>query len=128
MNPLNETHDPALRSWVASANAAGCDFPVQNLPFAVFRRQGSAEAFRGGVAIGDQIVDLAALAASGSLAGQAQTACQAAAQSSLNALMALGTEAWSALRLALARVLREGAAQQAAVQACLVPQTEAAAA
>ena len=38
MTTLNETHDPALRSWVASANAAGCDFPIQNLPFGRFRR------------------------------------------------------------------------------------------
>lgn len=45
MNLLNETHDPSLRSWVASANAAGNDFPLQNLPFAVFRRKGSGEAF-----------------------------------------------------------------------------------
>ena len=56
------THDPDARSWLASANAAGCDFPIQNLPFAVFRRAGGGEAFRGGVAIGDQVVDLAALA------------------------------------------------------------------
>ena len=41
MTTLNATHDPALRSWVASANAAGCDFPIQNLPFGRFppRRQ-----------------------------------------------------------------------------------------
>ena len=45
MTLLNETHDPSLRSWVASANAAGNDFPLQNLPFAVFRRKGSGEAF-----------------------------------------------------------------------------------
>ena len=45
MTLLNETHDPSLRSWVASANAAGNDFPLQNLPFAVFRRNGSGEAF-----------------------------------------------------------------------------------
>ena len=50
---LNETHNPALSSWVASANATGNDFPIQNLPFAVFRRKGSTEAFRGGVAIGE---------------------------------------------------------------------------
>ena len=58
---LNETHDPALTSWVASANTGQSDFPIQNLPFAVFRRQGTDEVFRGGVAIGDQIVDMAAL-------------------------------------------------------------------
>ena len=125
MNLLNETHDPALRSWLASANTQGCDFPIQNLPFAVFRRRGSAEAFRGGVAIGDQIVDLAALAQTKLLSGTAQQAAQAGAAPKLNALMALGPAAWSALRLALSRLLREGSAQQAAVQACLVPQAEA---
>jgi fumarylacetoacetase len=39
MTTLNETHNPTLKSWVASANTAGCDFPIQNLPFAVFRRK-----------------------------------------------------------------------------------------
>lgn len=125
MHTLNETHDPALRSWVPSANARGSDFPVQNLPFAVFRRQGSAEAFRGGVAIGDQMLDLAATARAGLLTGDAAVALQAGAQDKLNALMALGTASWSALRLALSRALREGAAEQAALQACLVPQAQA---
>ena len=40
MTMLNETHNPALQSWVASANKAGTDFPIQNLPFAVFRHKG----------------------------------------------------------------------------------------
>jgi len=125
MTLLNDTHNPALKSWIASANSAGCDFPIQNLPFAVFRRKGSSEAFRGGVAIGDQIVDLAALAKSGVLTGEAAAAAQAGAQDKLNALMALGTPAWSALRLALSRALREGSATQAALQDGLVPQAEA---
>ena len=122
---LNETHNPTLQSWLPSANVAGCDFPIQNLPFAVFRRKGRAEAFRGGVAIGDQIVDLAAVAKSGVLKGDAALATQAGAQDKLNALMALGNTAWRALRLALSRALREGSADQAALQACLVPQAEA---
>lgn len=122
---LNETHNPALQSWVASANKAGTDFPIQNLPFAVFRHKGNAEAFRGGVAIGDQILDLAAVAKSGVLKGEAAAAVQAGAQDKLNALMALGTAAWSTLRLALSRALREGSADQAVLQGCLVPQTEA---
>ncbi|MGE8493059.1 fumarylacetoacetase [Comamonas sp.] len=125
MTLLNETHDPALQSWVPSAQAAGSDFPLQNLPFASFRRQGSQEAWRGGVAIGDQIVDLQALAASGSLTGDAQRAAEAGAQASLNALMALGPQAWSALRLALSRGLRVGAAEQAQWQGFLVPQAQA---
>ena len=125
MTSLNETHNPALKSWVKSANAAGCDFPIQNLPFAVFRRQGSAEAFRGGVAVGDQSLDLAAVAQAGVFKGEAAAAVQAGAQDKLNALMALGNAAWSAVRLALSRALREGAAEQAALQACLMPQAEA---
>lgn len=125
MNTLNETHDPALRSWVASANVAGTDFPIQNLPFAVFRRRGSHEVFRGGVAIGDQILDLAATANAGVFSGEAAAAVQAGAQDKLNALMALGSSVWSALRLALSRALREGADARVKLQACLVPQDQA---
>lgn len=125
MHTLNETHDPALRSWVASANHEKVDFPIQNLPFAVFRRQGSAEAFRGGVAIGDQILDLAAAAASGAFPGDATAAMQAAAGETLNALMALGQPVWSALRLVLSRALREGTAAQSSLASCLVPQLDA---
>ena len=125
MSQLNETHDVALQSWVASANVAGCDFPIQNLPFASFKRKGSQEAFRGGVAIGDQILDLQALAATGSLQGDAQQAATAGAEPQLNALMGLGAKLWSALRLALSRGLRAGAAEQAVWQTCLVPQADA---
>ncbi len=45
MSALNHTHDANARSWVESANAANSDFPIQNLPHAVFRRAGSSEAF-----------------------------------------------------------------------------------
>lgn len=60
---LNATHDATRRSWLDSANDPRCDFPLQNLPFAVVRRAASDEPFRGAVAIGDQALDLAALAA-----------------------------------------------------------------
>ncbi len=33
---LDETHDPAGRSFVESANDAGTDFPIQNLPLGIF--------------------------------------------------------------------------------------------
>jgi fumarylacetoacetase len=125
MTTLNETHDPSLRSWVASANAPGCDFTIQNLPFAVFRRKGSHEAFRGGVAIGDQVVDLAAAARAGVFSGLAAKAAAEAGQDKLNALMALGPAAWSALRLGLSRALRHDAADRARLQACLLPQADA---
>ncbi len=127
MPQLNETHDAQLRSWVESANQPDTDFPIQNLPFGVFRRRGSAESFRPGVAIGDQIVDLRALHAAKVFDGRAHDALTACAgrQAGLNELMAAGFEVWSALRLALSRGLREGAAQQAAIAGVLVGQADA---
>jgi len=100
--PLNETHDPSRTSFVESANAPGCDFPIQNLPFGVFRPAAGQQP-RVGVAIGDQILDIAAAASS--LAGPAVAAAHAGAAPSLNGLMSLGPQAWSALRLALSRGL-----------------------
>ena len=55
---LDETHEASLVSWVESANDPSTDFPIQNLPFGRFRRAGSVEPLRIGVAIGDQVLDL----------------------------------------------------------------------
>ena len=125
MATLNETHDPALASWVDSANQAGSDFPIQNLPFGVFRRRDGQESWRGGVAIGDQILDLGAAQAAGAFSGEAATAAAACGDGSLNRFMAMGPAAWSALRLALSRALRRGAPQADKLRACLVPQADA---
>ena len=121
---LDFTHDPQATSWVASAQAAGGDFPIQNLPFGIFALAGSAERPRGGVAIGDQVLDLAHLAAARVLEGPAQAACEVAAGPTLNAFMALGQPAWRALRHGLFRLLQADApaALRDAVAACLVPQ------
>jgi fumarylacetoacetase len=121
--PLDHTHDAGTRSWLAAAHTEGCDFPIQNLPFAVFRRAGSDEAFRGGVAIGDQVVDLAALAARGHLEGLALDAARACLQPALNDFFALGPAAWRALRHALFARLKTDAAAIDATRACLVPQS-----
>ncbi|GGK81855.1 fumarylacetoacetase [Amphritea balenae] len=122
MPALNETHDLKLRSWVSSANATDTDFTIQNLPFAEFRRKNSDEAFRGGVAIGDQVVDLAA--AQGLFNGEAAIGAAACAEPTLNNFMSMGQPVWSALRLALSRALREGAAEQSSLESCLIPQAE----
>lgn len=55
-------NDPTLTSWVEVPE--GSDFPIQNLPFGIFEHQGSK---RAGVAIGDRILDLAALQSHGFL-------------------------------------------------------------
>src|ERR1700712_3285004 len=93
---LDRTHEATARSWVVSANA-GSGFPIQNLPFGVFRVRGSGAAFRGGVAIGTEIVDLGALAGHVGVVGgvglvwpeTARRALNACAAPSLNAFFDL---------------------------------------
>ena len=115
MNATNHTHDPSRRSWVPSANVVSTDFPLQNLPFGRFSRAGTAP--RGGVAIGDRIVDLAAMLEHGLVDGLAADAAHAAAGPDLTPLLALGTSAASALRAQLFDLLAEdGSPQARAVQ------------
>ena len=94
---MDQTHDQARRSWVASANGSP-DFPIQNLPFGVFRRRGEDEEARVGVAIGDAILDLVVCHDEGWLSGPAERAGEACAAPALNRLMALGRPHWVALR------------------------------
>ncbi len=124
-NELNETHDPSLRSWVASANDGQTDFPIQNLPFAVFRGKGRNERFRAGVAIGDFIVDLRAAHKAGVFSMALTPALKTLYKPRLNKFMSLGQQTWSALRLELSRALREGAPQAGQLEACLVAQSKA---
>ena len=94
---IDATHDAARRSWVASANGHP-NFPIQNLPLGVFSPQGGGK--RGGVAIGDMILDLAAVNLTGSTAAAAAT---------LNGFLALGAPARQALREQLSALLGDGA-------------------
>ena len=137
---LNETHDAILTSWVTSANAAGCDFTIQNLPYGAFRRkgvnQGAATLARNGctagtgadvtigAAIGDQILDLRAAFNAGVFEGTARDAAALLQGTTLNAFMGAGDGAWSALRLALSRALCSGSAQQTALKGLLVAQAD----
>ena len=124
MNLINETHDINLTSWVESANVENCDFPIQNLPFAEFRRKNSDEVFRGGVAIGDHVIDLAKLSQLAIFTGDAKLAVDAASESTLNKFMGMGQQYWSALRLALSKALREGSEHQKALTQTLVSQSD----
>ena len=121
---LNETHDPALNSWVASANVAGTDFPIQNLPLGVFRRRNSQEACRVGVAIGDQVLDVASAAASDSLVLE-PALLRACSAPTLNALMALGNVAGSSLRSTLSGALRSSVPATERLRRHLVPMADA---
>jgi fumarylacetoacetase len=115
---------------VESAHDPATDFPIQNLPLGVFRRAGTDEAPRVGVAIGDQVLDLFACFEQGLLEdvreGPAALACAAP---SLNPLMALGRAHVSALRVAVSRALRAGGSpsryDRERADRLLVPQAEA---
>jgi fumarylacetoacetase len=82
-----------VRSWVESANRPGCDFPLENLPFGVFRPPGGAP--RVGLAIGDYILDA--------------EACGFPPLANLNQLMRMGRAGWIWLRARAAELLRAGA-------------------
>lgn len=90
---LNGTHAPLLKSWVESANNPKNSFPIQNLPFGIFNSKANP-AKRVGVAIGDQVLDLALLEKTGLL----ETPKPVFNNSTLNAFMELGPQYWSSVR------------------------------
>lgn len=98
---MNDTHNPALRSWIESANLPGTDFPIQNLPYCVYRTRGAEP--RIGVAIGDFLLDCHCLPVDGNPAGGALRVA------SLNHFLALGPAVWSDTRRRLSALLREDA-------------------
>lgn len=91
MIKLNKTHNPDLKSWVTSANEDTTDFPIQNLPFGLFRHRGESGSFRGCTAIGDFILDLRAV----------NVECVG----SLNTLASKGKQEWSRIRGLLSHAL-----------------------
>ena len=94
MTSLDATHDPTLVSWVESANDPASDFPVQNLPYGRFRRKGSDEPLRVGVAIGDQILDLRLAAELCPWGDEVGPLLVPLAGGDLAAFMKLGRPAW----------------------------------
>jgi fumarylacetoacetase len=116
MAQLDQTHDPKLESWVASANGHP-DFPIQNLPLGIFSPSGGEP--RGGVAIGDRILDLPAALAAGLFTGEAAKAAEAASRATLNLFLALGPGPRRALRMRLSELLAQGCPEQGSVEPCL---------
>ncbi|BEP93541.1 fumarylacetoacetase [Acidovorax sp. A79] len=110
MYDIDATHDPKLKSWVDSANLAGCDFPVQNLPFGRFKRVDSQGDWKIGVAIGDQVLGLRA-------AGLIDTY-------DMNLVMGASMSDRRALRHKISEGLRDGSPQRATWLGALVPQVE----
>jgi fumarylacetoacetase len=120
---LDVTHDPALRSWVASAHAAGTDFPIQNLPLGAYHPT-DGNVPRLGVAIGEMILDLAHAREVGLLDGLRIDVLEACGAESLTPLFATGRSGLAALRARVSLLLRadtpEGTRAQADAE-LLVP-------
>ncbi|HVZ49938.1 MAG TPA: fumarylacetoacetase [Gemmatimonadaceae bacterium] len=124
---IDETHDPGLESWVAAANAADGDFPVQNLPFGTFRRE-FEERPRVGIAIGDQVLDCVEAARAGCFDSLDPSVRDALQGWSMNGLMALGRADARAVRRVASRMLRAdgdlAGATRALADRVLVPMTD----
>lgn len=108
--PIDETHAPALTSWVESANQGLLDFPIQNLPLGVFRTAGSGPG-RIGVAIGDSVLDLRACLDRSLLTGMPTRVMAACGDDTLNGLMACPDVERRALRHRVSHLLRAEGAQ-----------------
>ena len=113
MSVIDETHDPRLESWVASARGHA-EFPIQNLPFGIFTPSGGGP--RGGVAIGDAIFDLRAGLEAGLFTGEPARAAEAGAGATLNPLMALGSASRLALRKRLSALLSADNPERARIE------------
>lgn len=122
---LNATHNPSLKSWVESANAADQDFPIQNLPFGVFTTASQPQPHVG-IAIGDSIVDLAVLSQAGLIKGADAAVFNS---TSLNAFIELGAAVWSEVRAQVSRLLSQDNAalrdNDALKSQVLIPQSAA---
>ena len=106
MQPSDITNDPTRRSWVESANRAGTDFPLQNLPYGRFRTMPDSS-WKIGVAIGDNVLDL--------------QAARLIDHADMAALLSLGREQRRALRLAISLGLAVGSPDQHRFEQALLP-------
>jgi fumarylacetoacetase len=113
------THDPALKSWVESANVPGTDFPIQNLPYARQRLAKSDEPWRVGVAIGDQVLDLKLASQQCPWGDGVAALLEPLAAGDLAAFMALGPTAWKLVRAALSMALEANSEQAPFLDLCL---------
>ena len=137
MNKLDSTHAPELNSWVESANVANVanaanvanladtDFPIQNLPYGRFKRQGVDEPARVGVAIGDQVLDLRLASELCPWSEAVSQLLDPLAAGDLAAFMAMGRPAWRLLREALSTALAANSTLGPFLESCLLPQSEA---
>jgi fumarylacetoacetase len=99
---MTSTTDPALRSFLDIP--ADSPFPMQNLPYGVFRRAPDAPGAIG-VAIGEYVLDLKVVDDFGGLDTPALRDTDVFQLETLNAFMALGRPAWDEARTRIQQLL-----------------------
>jgi fumarylacetoacetase len=114
---INQTHDPAIKSWLSSANAVGAPFPIQNLPFGVFSRAGAQDRAIG-VRIGDAVLNLRQASPYLALPEAVRAVL---AEPTLNPWMGLPQEIRAELRAQIFHALQSGADHRAAMEDALTP-------
>lgn len=108
LSPEIYSNEPVqLKSWIESANDPSSDFPVQNLPYGVFKRKNDSDNPRIGVAIGDYVFDLKGAIEESVLTCLSSKTENALKEETLNSLMALDTAQLSHLRRKIIDVLKE---------------------
>jgi fumarylacetoacetase len=100
MTKFDDTTDPKLKSFIPVSPDS--HFPIQNLPYGVFRRKNRSKS-EVGVAIGEQILSLTVLETAGLLP---QSERFFAEGMKLNAFMAAGAQAWHEVRKTVSHLLR----------------------
>jgi fumarylacetoacetase len=122
---MNKTHSPDSISWVDSANLPDSDFPIQNLPFGIFKRRGSNDSASAGVALGDQVISIRHLHEQHCFTGAAEQAAACCQDGTLNRLMSQPPDTLSSLRRSLFELYGNGnRIRSAHLAEALVPMAE----
>ena len=90
-----KANDPTLRTWVPID--AESEFPIQNIPFGIFKPENRINA-RAGTRIGDYVIDLAAIADKGYFREEGIESSKVFSSDNLNGFMELGRPVWRAVR------------------------------
>jgi fumarylacetoacetase len=90
-----KANDPHIKSWLHIEEKS--DFPIQNIPFGVFKPRNRTTP-RVGTRLGNFVIDLSAIAAKGYFSEEGIAGPEVFQQASLNQFMGLGKPVWQLIR------------------------------
>ena len=101
---MDETHNPNLKSWLEVKSDS--HFPIQNLPFGVFRPSSGGDLHVCTI-VGEHVIDLSILDLNGFFSNSNLEGTLVFDEPTLNAFMSLGRESWKETRLILSNLFSE---------------------